>query len=257
MLVSARNANLRAILADDEEVRQTVLEMVTTMESIDREEMRGFRLANQLDPNLPEFMTNANPKSLRLGVEPYNLICELISRTHPNQALSLPRDAHFVEEVALCGVRYATARSSKYRSSRILYQNLGTTAHSAGAIQEIFEYSYRCAGDERKSFFISVQNFVRYNQDLDPYPKFGFAAGFLCEATPIQLHILELSQVVSHFGLTRMTGKYTGYIHVMPLDKVSDTYSLKFYWSLTYTSKMKLMLSFELGKGMEKDRSEE
>lgn len=255
MLVSARSANLRAILADDEEVRQTVLEMVTTMESIDREEMRGFRLANQLDPNLPEFMTNSNPESLLLETEPYNLIHELISRTHPNQALSLPREAHFVEEVALRGVRYATARSSKYRGSRILYQNLGTTTHDAGTIQDIFEYSYRCAGEERKTFFISVRNYVRYNRDLDPYPKFGFAGGFLCETTPIQLHILQLSQVVSHFGLTRMTGKYAGYVHVMPLDKVSNTYPFKIL--LVTNTQTKLMLSFKLDKEVGQDGSKE
>lgn len=109
MLVSSWNANLCAILADDEEVHQTVLEMVTTMESIDREEMRGFRLANQLDPNLPEFMTNASPTSLLLETESYDLICKLISRTCPNQALSLPKEAHFVKEIALRGVRYTTA----------------------------------------------------------------------------------------------------------------------------------------------------
>lgn len=232
MLASARNANLRALLAQDEEVRQTVLEMVTTMESIDHEERRGFRLANQLNPNLPDFMTNANPTSLQLETDTYNLVCELVSRKHPNQTLSLPKRAQFVDQVALRGVRYGTSRSpQQYRNSRVIYQDIGAVAQQAGSIQDIFEYSYLCTGDpeEKKSLFISVRHHMAHDRDLDPYPKFGFAGGFLCKATPDQLRILELPQIVSHFGLTKMRGKYEGYVHAMPMDFVSEAFCLPIF----------------------------
>ena len=223
MLASTRSANLRAILTDDDEIRETVLGMVTAMDTIDREEVRGFRLASQLDPDLPEFMANTNPKVLRFEARPYDLLCEFISRTHPSQPLHLPNEAHSVEEIALRGVRYATVRSSKYRNSRILFRDPSIDTSNnlqAGVIQDIFEYAYRCADEEKKSFYLTALGYVRYDHLLDPYPKFGFSGGFLCQAEPSQLHILELSQVVSHFGLTKMTGKYTGHIHVMPLDRV-------------------------------------
>lgn len=57
---------------------------------------------------------------------------------------------------------------------------------------------------------------------VDPYMKFGFPAGFLCEKNPTKLHILELSQIVSHFVLTKFSGtRYNDYIHALPVDRVS------------------------------------
>lgn len=225
--MSARSANLRAILADDEDVRKTVFEMVTTMESIDKEEVRGFRLASQLDPGAPQFMSDSNPKLIELEIQPYQKLRELISRSTHDKPLSLPKEALSVDEISLRGVCYTTSRSSKFRSSRIIFQLPGAPtpkAHSyrAGAIRDIFRYSYHCGEEERHAFYLSVWEYLRHDHTQDPYIKFGFAGGFLCEAQPAQFHILELSQVVSHFGLTKMKGKYASAVHVMPVDRVCE-----------------------------------
>lgn len=224
---SARSANLRAILADDEDVRAVVLDMVTTMESIDKEEVRGFRFANQLDPGAPQFMVDAKAKLLVLEAQPYQILRNLVSEANPDQHLSLPKEAHSVEEIAFRGVTYATSRSRKFHSSRILFQLGGipsdeTLLSRAGTIQDIFQYTYRCGEEERKSFYLSVWEYVRHDPTHDPYTKFGFAGGFLCETPPVQFHVLEPSQVVSHFGLTKMNHKDINCIHAMPLDRVRD-----------------------------------
>lgn len=224
---SARSANLRAILADDENVRSVVLEMITTMESIDKEEVRGFRLANQLDPGAPQFMVDAKAKLHMLEARTYQILCHLISQTNPNLLLSLPKEAHSVEEIAFRGVGYATSRSRKFRSSRIIFHLASnpsdeTLLHRAGIIQDIFQYTYWCGEEETKSFYLSVWEYVRHDPTHDPYPNFGFAGGFLCGSRPLRFHVLEPSQVISHFGLTKMNGKYTNCIHVMPLDRVCD-----------------------------------
>lgn len=191
------------------------------MESIDREEVRGFRLANQLDPGAPQFMVDAQPQLHTLDAQSHQLLCDLISLGNPNAVHSFPNQVRTVDEIALRGVCYATLGSSKFRSSKIIFQLPDNPdAQRAGAIQEIFQYAHHCNDEEKPFFYMCVQEYSRLDIAQDPYPQFGFAGGFLCEAQRTTIHVIELSQVVSHFALTTMKGKYDGRIHAMPLDKV-------------------------------------
>lgn len=218
---------------DDEETHHTVLEMVNSIKSIDQEEIRGFCFASQLDLNAAGYIMSPNVKPLILEEEAYNILHQVISHAHPNQILHLPREPHAVEEITLCGVQFTTARSSKFQNSRILFQPLGTPINNlllqeAGIIEDIFEYAFHFSSEVKKTIYILVRSHVRCNPLSDPYPKFGFAGGFICKAETNQLHILEPSQVVSHFGLTKMVGKYEGHVHVMPVDRVCCTLLIPF-----------------------------
>lgn len=201
------------------------------MDSIEKEDVRGFRLASMLDPLSPTYMINTELKPFQLEPIPHQLLCEHILRTTPDEAPILPTQALAVHEISLRGVCYATSRSRNFRSSRIMFQpsdilprlpNRSGT-HLPGVIRDIFQYTYRIGGEEIKSFYLSVQEYLPMdtcNGRRDPYQRFGFAGGFLCEANPGQFHILELSQIVSHVGLTKMRGQYTGLVHLKPVDRV-------------------------------------
>ena len=57
-------------------------------------------------------------------------------------------------------------------------------------------------------------------ENITSYQKYGFAAGFLCEQQASTRHIIELTQIVSHFALTTLPDE--DLIHVMPVDRVGS-----------------------------------
>lgn len=77
-----------------------------------------------------------------------------------------------------------------------------------------------------KGFHLVVQEYARIETSdgsrVDPYLEFGFSAGFLCQKNASRLHVLELSQITSHFVLTKFSSiNYKHYIHALPVDRVS------------------------------------
>ena len=77
---SARTANLRAILADDDNVRKTVVEMVNSMASVDKEDVRGFRRAMLLDPTSPEYSLPPHAASFSLNEIQHQLLRNHLQR---------------------------------------------------------------------------------------------------------------------------------------------------------------------------------
>lgn len=227
MEMAGRHANLRALLADDEDCRNAVLEMVTTMETINNEDTRGFHLASMLDPALPDYAINSKMKPYQLQDEPLRLLQDVITFTRPNARLPMHNAALSVEEISLRGVCYTTSRSVNFRSSRVLFNSPDgqpTREYIPGAIRDIVQYTYEDGEEEQKEFFLLVQEYPLMDTSdgqTDPYRKFGFAGGFLCLPNAEKMHVLRLSQVVSHFGLTKMRGAYKNFIHCMPVDRVS------------------------------------
>lgn len=213
---SARCANLWAILFDDEDVRRTVVELVSTFKSLENEDARGFRRASLLDPNLSEDMLKTKTKRLELEDEQYHLLSNLLQ--HDVAAHTpLPRQVLSMAEISFRGVSYATVGSSRRRDSAIIFQLPASdrswnedTMHKqkAGVVKAIFQHAYRTLeGTERKGFYLFVQEYPRIDSSddrVDPYCKFGFAGGFLCAGQATQHHVIALSQVVSHFALTEM-----------------------------------------------------
>jgi hypothetical protein len=225
MKMSTRAANLHGILSDDDAVRDTVVEMLSTIESIEKEDIRGFRLASMLDPASPEYMPDANAKPFKLDVEPYQLLCDHIHHSSPLAPLPGPH-CLAMKRIGIRGVSYGTWSSPAFRDSNIIFQLRGPSHlnedrnHTrAGRVEAIFQ----------PIGLMTYYLIVREHQLLDPatdpadiFREFGFAGGYLCKRDPTAMHILEVSQVVSHFALTEMREEgYEHLIHVLPLDRVS------------------------------------
>lgn len=230
MRTAARTSSLRALLVDDDDLRGTVIRMVAALDSTEREDVRGYRLASILDPDAPTFTVDSKGRSFELEDECSQLLWALIL-PHPEHH-SLPRKALSVDQISSGGASYATFGSSASRNSSILFhladtQHTATQNQKAGVIQTIFQYTYLSATEEVSNFYLLVQEYRSMDiggRRMDPYKRLGFAAGFLCKANETKLHVISLRQVISHVAFTTMTG--TGYdheqlMHAMPVDRVS------------------------------------
>jgi len=226
MKMSTRAANLRGILSDDDAVRDTVNEMLSTIESIEKEDIRGFRRASMLDPASPECASDANGKPFKLDGEPYQLLCDHIRLTSPLAPLPDPH-CLAMKRIGIRGVSYGTWSSPAFRDSNIIFHLRGPShlnedlkhTHRAGRVEAVFQHI------GLKTFYLIVREHQLLDPATDPadvFRQFGFAGGYLCKRDPTSMHILEVSQVVSHFALTEMREEgYEHLIHVLPLDRVS------------------------------------
>ena len=75
MMSSGCTSHLKAILHDNDELHKEVVEMATTLEGIDSEDIRGFRRATLLDPSAPTFINNPKAVSSQIEDEAYQLLC--------------------------------------------------------------------------------------------------------------------------------------------------------------------------------------
>lgn len=252
MRTSARNANLRAILADDDEIRKSVTDMIMTMQAIEDEDIHGFRKAKQLDPTLLDLdLIQSRADRIALDQSQLQLMKAHLMQIHPGQILHLGSDALSLKEVSKDGVCYGTCKSSTYRNSSIIFtsavrpglrstnDNLpnyeDTSIQKAGIVEKIIHYS---TGTSDRHMHVPIDGIYLYIQellpidvrghiasntfDLDPYRQHGFAAGYLCDSKQRTPRVISLSQVISHFALTTFEGidKYEDFIHVLPLDRV-------------------------------------
>ncbi|KIJ90144.1 hypothetical protein K443DRAFT_117045, partial [Laccaria amethystina LaAM-08-1] len=226
MKMSTRAANLRGILSDDDAVRDTVMEMLSTIESIEKEDIRGFRRASMLDPTSPEYTPDVNGKPFRLDGEPYQLLCDRIRLSSPLAPLPDPH-CLAMKRIGIRGVSYGTWSSPAFRDSNIIFQLRGPShlnedrnhAHRAGRVEAIFQHIGLMIS------YLAVREYQLLDPARDPadiFREFGLAGGYLCQRDATSMHILEVSQVVSHFALTEMQEEgYEHLIHVLPLDRVS------------------------------------
>ncbi|RDB18682.1 hypothetical protein Hypma_014671 [Hypsizygus marmoreus] len=229
MNASARSSNLRAMLADDDEVRQAVMETMAVLEASEREDARGYRLASLLDPSAPAFTLDSHATPVQLEESTYAGISALITASS-TQHLILPRGAMSVNEISVGGVSYGTRSSHTFRDSNIVFQRPGSRAANqqrAGSVQSLFQYTYHTTSAPHEKiidFFVVVQQYNPLDTSddgrTDPYPQFGFAGGYLCYPQSQGSYVIRLSDVVSHFVLTTMVGEYEGLIHVLPVDRL-------------------------------------
>lgn len=216
--MSVRSANMRAVLADDDDIRNSVSELVSVMDHINVEHARGFRLASLLDPASPAITPRSKPYDFLLEPSHHILLCELLGRGH-----DIPRSAKFLHEISLNGVCYGTAASSTFKDSSIIFQSQNPLDDSiyAGIAELIFQYSYvEENGESLEEIFILAQELCPIESHLDPYRRYPFG-GFLTRQTDLR-HLFKASQVKSHFALTKKaSGPFAGMIHVLPVDRVS------------------------------------
>ena len=223
---SARTANLRAILADDDNVRKTVVEMVNSMASVDKEDVRGFRRAMLLDPTSPEYSLPPHAASFSLDEIQYQLLRNHLQRGL-DQDIDLPREALVVQEISTRGVSYASRLKRSGRDSAIIFKphdEHSRDFHLAGRIEKIFQYTYHIPHNVTGFYLIVREHLPVGSSTFDPYKRFGFAGGYLCEREPTTLHVIALSQVLSHFAATSLTWEdQEDLIHVLPLDRVCSS----------------------------------
>jgi len=136
--------------------------------------------------------------------------------------------------------------SPSFRDSAIIFRGSSSVPphahdlHKVGRIEKIFQHVYQGI----KTFYLVVREHQKIDPNIDPYVRFGFAGGYLCEKVPRQLHLITLEQVVSHFALTSMRSDGQKHlIHALPIDRVCLISHL-----LSITDSPQLMLSFKLSE---------
>ncbi|KJA14089.1 hypothetical protein HYPSUDRAFT_72760 [Hypholoma sublateritium FD-334 SS-4] len=223
MNTSASSANIRAILADNEHLCQIVYEMTDVMDDIALEDARGFRLASILNPNTPN--ATSRFKSLTSVIEQEYLpllqaLCGAGSRILP--------EAIFFKEVSIRGVCYAIYGSTARRNSYVQFQ-LSDTEVEAGKIEQIFRCQYSLAGEDEEELedvFLVVRTVISIDVDTDPYRRYDLA-GFLARPTGGILTVIRMSQVNCHCVITHMIAEYEGLIHVLPVDRLMDSFPIE------------------------------
>ncbi|TFK69216.1 hypothetical protein BDN72DRAFT_946470 [Pluteus cervinus] len=227
MRTSGQRSNLLALLADDPTVRDTVVEMVNALDQTTKEDARGSRLASMLDPSSPSYPLDTS-RALTLSAQDRRSLHSLISQLDPSFSphLQHPREAINLDEVSLHGVCYAPMQTPRYRNSAIIFKPTGSSEPRAGVIHRIFRYSHLRPGNLKvDGCYLAVREYlpVTTTQDYpDPYPAFGFAAGYLCEKEPQNDHIISLSQVESHCTVTTFEDikEWKEFVHILPVDRL-------------------------------------
>jgi hypothetical protein len=233
LMSSARNSNLLAILDDDKELGVTVQNLKETLKFMQTENLRGFRLSEFLDPNAPDYHVNAKATRQVLKPEHFRLLASFLDLPGNGES-TVCKEVVSLERISFQGLCYGTFQSPHYRDSSIIFR--ASAAHPvsseqrqngalAGVIDMIFESECRVQGGEvLKRIFLFVNEHLSVQRSRptfhDPYRKYGFAAGFLCERQSSTRHIIELTQIVSHFALTTLPAE--DLIHVMPVDRVGS-----------------------------------
>jgi hypothetical protein len=113
------------------------------MESIEKEDTRGFLRTSMLDPNQLELIDESKAKPIQLDEQEYQYLCKLINHKHPmNEQLVLPWHALSAQKISIRGVSYSTSGS---RDCNIMFrpskQPTGSQIQKAGVIQTIFQHS--------------------------------------------------------------------------------------------------------------------
>ncbi|KII89487.1 hypothetical protein PLICRDRAFT_108974 [Plicaturopsis crispa FD-325 SS-3] len=228
---ASRDANIRAMLADDADVRNTMRETVKALDAVANEDARGIRLAHMLDPDQPEFDLDAAFCPYYLNDDEHQQLSHLLHTINPSDTVYAPRQVECVDRISIHGVRYATSASQASSDSSVMFSPLHlevadatpTRSQTPGTIKAIFRCLTEGPGSLQTStpsyqYYLAVLEYKRISGD--PYSQFGFAAGFMCEVQPEETHLIQLSQVVAHFAKTPITLGSGEAIHVLPLDRV-------------------------------------
>lgn len=222
---ASRNSNLLAILDDDETLRIAVKELLAALKSIQTEDLRGSQLSAVLNHSQDFRISALKGTRQALSSDYFN---HLSSFLRSLGQIDIVNEVLSFEQISFRGVCYGTHQSPHFCDSGVIFEVAGSPlsehtqgSNRAGRIESIFEYECWVAGELVKKMLVFVKEYLPVQRPAfqDPYPKYGFAAGFLCEGQANRLCLIELSQIVSHFALTTFPDE--GLIHVMPVDRVS------------------------------------
>lgn len=217
LIHSAKFSNIIALLKDDEDSRALLIGMIESIEAIEDEEKKSFRIASlNMDQPIAVYqhrratsqLSHTDFENLRTLRHGRDLPC------HSNQI-------SIIEEVSLRGVRYGAFSSRQFRDSSVIFQFQDRQA--TGVIEKIFGFTSWGfgTGTQGVDLYVIIQEHlpIASQGEDDPYLAFGHAAGYLCEKTSRRRNLIPLVDIISHFVLTPIPD--TQYIHVLPVDKVS------------------------------------
>ncbi|KAF8163876.1 hypothetical protein K438DRAFT_1775785 [Mycena galopus ATCC 62051] len=211
---TARAANLKAMLADDADIRSRVLEAVTTYDRLSTQDSRGVRLAQMLDIEDTHFDLEAHSKWGALSGKSARFYRTILSGN--------------------MGVRYTGKNVLKRdQDSYIIFNVPDTDEDAPGEILKIFQYWHTTPENrEFKATYLVVNRFRAAILDSqDPYPQLGPNFGHLCSVRPMESRVIEASHVKSHFGLTPIHYNGQDIMHVFPLSRVAQGN----LWSATFS----------------------
>ncbi|KAH9913879.1 uncharacterized protein BXZ73DRAFT_55268 [Epithele typhae] len=114
----------------------------------------------------------------------------------------LPSTANFVNRMSLRGILYTT-RDSGRQNSLVLFRKRGSTAPSAGRIENIFEHSRYEKGEVATELFIEVGEFeplCATDERHDPYRRYPDIQTWLVYNNVFKTHIMCPTDVIAHFA---------------------------------------------------------
>lgn len=242
---SRREANLRALLSDNGEVRESVAELAKTYEAFLAEDSRGTRLAHMVDTTqrLDFAFDETHLRESSLPDAEHILLSQFLNQKHrttiysigcPPSRMVSPK-AKFLDKFSLRGVQYSTA-SCRTRNSHVFFRPWQDSPESSvrpGQITHIFLHSQadglRTEEDEgrchHRFVYLCIQPYAPLHSELGDadksYRRFGFAGGFLSGRDLGPPIIVDHSSIISHVAVTPREIRGHKVFHILPMDRVS------------------------------------
>ncbi|PPQ79324.1 hypothetical protein CVT24_007406 [Panaeolus cyanescens] len=245
------HGNLRGLLDDNEHIRPLVYELVERMDKIDKEDIRGFRLASILDPSQPANTLNSKGTTIKLSALHSGLWRDYLAAQDCNLPDNvLQGKVTRFSQIAIQGVRYSTTQHLPsdsvimFSESAINRQDFSLPVEyeslKAGFVDMIFQpvttTKDRSTSSTQPSepsplsnqFFLLVRELApaQSTQSRDPYKRYGAAGGFLCCKDQETLRVISLDQVKSHAAITEVSIDVFGEVyHILCVDRLMNIFT--------------------------------
>ena len=266
---SAREANLKALLSDNSEVRSRVGDLADVYKAVLAEDVRGTRLAHMVDAvhlteQEPDFTYDAT--RLRESNLPNDVLASFVHflKEVDQGAMGFTDDRSdgttspkviTMNKFSFRGVEYSTA-SCRTRNSHILFRSPGSANPlDSGQITYIFfksQVSTACSiaasgQPHHPPVYVCVRPYVTLQANpqfsgMDQmYRRFGFAGGFLCWREVAPQVVIKPSSIISHVAVTPLQIGEHQMLHILPMDRVrlylSELHSERAYgWGISTIS---------------------
>lgn len=219
-----RSSNLQA-LVDTRDLPKQAKPLLAAYASVVNEDHRGTRLADEVHhpPTKP-------PCSELLENEHYQLLLRMLNKkfgtigytSEGGRVFPVTRLVQQLAKVSIRGVVYAHTKSLP-RDSNVLFRRFSGSNSRAGVIWSIFRLQHPTPdGPMMEATYALVREVLRLSdgEGQSQYTQFGFAGGFLCHSGKwSRFHIVELNDIICHFGKTVIQHGDRNVMHVLPLNK--------------------------------------
>lgn len=244
---AVRNANLLALLSESSDDQELVEETLKRLHTHEQERLRGFRLAEALNP-FKAFNGDGEENATAAGhatvdiIPPaeYAMLKTILRSKLQDPAIDTPARATFVEAISIHQNVYGVWHSSKYRDSRVVFRREGNTL--AGIIQKIFIHHHPLPLRQRLTgHYVLVSVFEAIDGE-DRFRRYGDAGGFCCKPQSTSKVLIPLQSIISHAAFTEIPDE--DLIHVLPLNRVSCSEYFVRFDSCSLTN-VQSLLSFD------------